>query len=441
MKKYAILVPLLATFLVLGFTQSQAEVVGRFTQVEGRVDLLKGGNLPATPVTVNASVEPKDVVRTKSLSKAQIRFIDNSTLTISPGSRIAIDEYMINPAQGKRRAVLKIFQGLAMAVVNKIFNVKEPDFVVKTQTAIMGVRGTEFGIRILPNSSTIMNFEGLLQVGNVFPEISQLFQKAFKVAFSFGPITDTGSRWVFLKAMQATTVARDLPPTLPYGISIQDRELFMRQLTNIAPQLGSRGFQGGGQGFATVKSTSPELPVNGNAPGPQTTLAALNTITVPPVVTPPVNPTMNYSFSQIYEGNYTKPSNSPYAVATYINSGPGSGTRTGVYPSDFTANFSIVATGPAGTFSPSSTGTFSATSTAHVSGPAGGVLTGTMQMNASTGGGTTFTFSGPVTLNPNGNLTYQTTGTFALGSTTGTTTGTWTQTNSPSTPAVSSVQK
>ena len=277
MRTYAFLMALLAAICLLSIAQAQAEVVGRFTQVEGRVDLLKGGNLPATPVTANTTVEPQDVVRTKSLSKAQITFIDNSVLTISPGSRIAIAEYMIDPAQGKRRAVLEIFQGMALAVVNKIFNVKEPDFVVKTHTAIMGVRGTEFGIRLLPNTSTIMNFKGLLQVGSVFPEIGQLSQKAFKVAYAFGPPGNKSGHWVLLKNMQATTVARDLPPTLPYGISIQDREMFMRQLTT-----------GGDQDLTTEKSTSSEtssIPIDAITLGEQTILGVLNTLYVPPVVT------------------------------------------------------------------------------------------------------------------------------------------------------------
>jgi hypothetical protein len=400
------------------------------------VDLLKGGILPAVPVKVDDTVATKDVIRTKSLSRAQITFVDNSVLTISPESRIAIEDYMVDTTKGKRRAVLQVFRGLALAVVNKIYKVKEPDFVIKTNTAIVGVRGTEIGIRIQPNSSTVLNFKGTTQVGNIFPEVSQLFLRAFKVAFAFGPCEE-GGRWVCLKDMQGTTVARDLPPTLPFGLTTQDRELFMHQLTSIVPRLGAafpeseKGVAGAGTPKTSVESVTP---VTATAPGEQTILTVLNTVTVPPVLTPqPEEPsTQTFNFAEVYQGTYNKTSSDPYAVATYTNSNPGTGTRTGVYPSSFTAAYSIVATGSANTFSPFSTGTLSATSTATVTGLPGGILNGTMLMNATTNGGTMFNFSGPVTLNPNGNLTYQTNGQFNLSGKTGTTTGTWTQTNIPS---------
>ncbi|HZK13490.1 MAG TPA: FecR family protein, partial [Desulfobaccales bacterium] len=208
---------------------ASAEVVGHITQVEGRVDLLKGGKLPATPVALQDKVESADVVRTKSLSKAQITFIDNSVITLSPESRLAVEEYRFDPAQQKRNAVLNLFQGMAHVVVNKLFKVAEPDFVIKTHTAVTGVRGTDFGVRLQPNASTILNFEGVTQVANIFPEVSQLDRRAFKAAYAFGPPGSPNS--VLLKAMQGTTVGRGLPPTLPFTITGQDKQQFMNQLS------------------------------------------------------------------------------------------------------------------------------------------------------------------------------------------------------------------
>jgi len=265
-------------------TAAGAAAVGRFTLVEGRVDLLKDGKLPAVAGKVGGEVGSGDVVRTKSLSRAQITFIDDSTLTISPESRIAIEEFTFDAAQNKRSAVLKIFQGLALAVVNKIIKAEEPDFVVKTHTAIVGVRGTEFGLRLSPNSSTILNFAGATQVGNIFPEVSRQFLKAFKVAFSFGWKNDP-NRWVLLGDMQGTTVGLNLPPTKPFTITREDQVQFMRQL---ATNLGTRSNPPGG--LPKTAAAGGSIPATGppaiTTPGTPSTLNLLTTVTVPPTLTP-----------------------------------------------------------------------------------------------------------------------------------------------------------
>ncbi len=222
--KMRIIVMAMSLVLVLGLGLPQgvqADVVGRVTQVEGRVDFLKGGKLPATLAKVDASVEKGDVIRTKSLSRAQITFMDNTIITIAPESRLAIEEYLFDPAKHKRNAVLQLFQGLAHVVVTKLFKVQEPDFLIKTHTAVMGVRGTEVGIRLAPNSSTFLNWQGVTQVANIFPEVGDLmFKKASKVAFAFG----RGS--VTLHDRQGTMVAIGLTPTLPFEISIEEWKQF-----------------------------------------------------------------------------------------------------------------------------------------------------------------------------------------------------------------------
>jgi hypothetical protein len=243
-----------------------ADVVGRMTQVEGRVDILRGGKLPAIPVKLNDGVQVGDVIRTKSVSKAQITFIDNSTLTISPESRVAIEAYMFDASKNKRNAVVQLFQGLAHVAVSKIFKAAEPDFVVKTKTAIMGVRGTDFGVRIYPNSSDVLNFEGLLQVGNILPEVSQLFRRAFKVAYSFSTEGASGKRWVFLKAMQGTTVGLGLPPSAVFAVTPAMKTSFMDMFST----LGSRGPGGTSTGGGDVTAGIGHSGIGGGIPGGST---------------------------------------------------------------------------------------------------------------------------------------------------------------------------
>ena len=283
MRKFAFLwaVLMILAFQVGPLTHAQADVVGRFTQVEGRVDLLKGGQLPANPAKLDDGVQPGDVIRTKSLSKAQITFIDNSTLAISPESRLAIETYMFDEAKKKRNAVVELFYGLAHVVVSKVYEVEQPDFVVKTHTAIMGVRGTEFGVRLQPNCSTILNREGALQVCNIYEELGQLFKRAFKVAYTFCPAVPGGNtKCVSLQKLQGTTVFRGLPPTIAYNISREDWQGFMLQMAS-----GLNVCRSGNDIKAVTCETGGGEGATGNASGtgvygcgvPPTPVAALGT--------------------------------------------------------------------------------------------------------------------------------------------------------------------
>jgi hypothetical protein len=219
---------IILALMLIGSAVAGAEVVGRLTQLEGRVDLLKGGNLPAIPVKVGDTVEPSDVIRTKSRSRAQITFIDDSLLTLSQNARMAIEEFKFDPGQGKRQAVLKIFQGLALAVVNKSLQAGEPDFVIKTQTAIVRVRvgGTEIGIGNVPNITAIFNFQGRTQVANILSQVSRLFLKNSKVAYG-ATLKGDAPAMAVLNAMQQTLVYGDKAPTDPRPIPPEVYQKFL----------------------------------------------------------------------------------------------------------------------------------------------------------------------------------------------------------------------
>jgi len=121
---------------------AQALDVCEFTQVEGDVALLKVGKPPAIPAKVKLAAAEKDAVHTKVASRAQLRFIDASNLTISPKSEITIESYMYDASKAQRQAVTGISQGMMQVVVTNLQKMQEPDFIIKTPTAIMGIRGT-----------------------------------------------------------------------------------------------------------------------------------------------------------------------------------------------------------------------------------------------------------------------------------------------------------
>jgi|GEM_PF-1807233 len=158
-------------FLLSG--AANGEVVGKFTYVEGTVDVLKGGKLPAFRVSLGDPVSEGDIVRTKSQSKAEITFMDGSILKIAQRTRIDIEEYLSGT-----KASLKLPRGKVEALVpphlaKKIEELPDKHkFEIKTPIAVAGVRGTDFFSFHQPAFSGVIVKEGVVQVYNLrFPEV------------------------------------------------------------------------------------------------------------------------------------------------------------------------------------------------------------------------------------------------------------------------------
>lgn len=122
-----------------------AEPVGKFTKVEGRVDITSPG-ASARPVSAEDEVSVGDIVRVKSKSKAEIVFLDGGILRIAQKSRVKINEYIVGKEQ--RKGIFSLFRGKIENVVKKSggifgFNKKNKQ-EVHTPTAVCGVRGTDF---------------------------------------------------------------------------------------------------------------------------------------------------------------------------------------------------------------------------------------------------------------------------------------------------------
>jgi len=143
---------------------AHAAVVGRFTQVRGEVNLLKGGKIPALAVKVQDGVEPGDVIRTKAKARAELTMVDDSIIILAPESRLAIADYVYNPARGERRVVLRFFKGLVHTVVKRVLNPAEPDFLMETHTAIIGVRGTDWYTILMPGFTSVYLPHGRLGI-------------------------------------------------------------------------------------------------------------------------------------------------------------------------------------------------------------------------------------------------------------------------------------
>jgi len=211
---------ILSAMILFFAVAAQAAVVGRFTMVTGQVDLLRQGKLPAVPVKVQDGVEPGDVIRTKSKSKAQVQFVDETTLTLAPESRVAVADFVYAPESKERRAVLRLFRGLAHTVVSRILQIQEPEFIMQTMTAVIGVRGTNFHTLLTPNCAYVYLKRGRLSTASANRQIPHVVM--------------VGSR-------QKNKVCLDQPPGPAQILTRADEEMLERLMDTGMPETAGWG--------------------------------------------------------------------------------------------------------------------------------------------------------------------------------------------------------
>jgi hypothetical protein len=121
-----------------------AAPVGKFTAVEGNVDLTVPG-AAARPVKAGDPVNVGDIVRSKSKSKCELTFGDGNVIRLAENTRIKVTEYLL--AQEGRTEKIDLFRGKIRSIVKtakEASGLSPVKFEVHTPTAVCGVRGTDF---------------------------------------------------------------------------------------------------------------------------------------------------------------------------------------------------------------------------------------------------------------------------------------------------------
>jgi hypothetical protein len=141
-KRPLLLLLVVALGLSLCATTALAEDVGNFTRVVNEVEHLKQGKGPPKLAKVPEGVENQDLVETRNKAMAVVQFVDESTITISPKSKVTIEDYMYDASEGKSKGAIKIMEGVVETVIPNKGGVQNKDIHIYTTTAVAGIRGT-----------------------------------------------------------------------------------------------------------------------------------------------------------------------------------------------------------------------------------------------------------------------------------------------------------
>ncbi|HEX4985994.1 MAG TPA: FecR domain-containing protein [Burkholderiales bacterium] len=123
-----------------------ADDAGRIKVSKGDVKIERDGKLMAAPV--GTVVEVSDVVRTGADGSVGITFHDNSLLSAGPNSELVVEKFVFDSTTHQGEFDTRLRKGTLAVVSGKIVKQSPEAMRIKTPAAIMGVRGTEFVVKV-----------------------------------------------------------------------------------------------------------------------------------------------------------------------------------------------------------------------------------------------------------------------------------------------------
>lgn len=131
-------------FLLLSLTNAHAGV-GKVTEQTGPTEIIR--DKKSISASLNTSVEMNDAVST-ARAKAELTFDDKTTVKLTEHSKMIIDDFVYDPKKGSGKLALNMALGTARYASGQIAKNNPQQVAVKTPTASIAVRGTDFSMTV-----------------------------------------------------------------------------------------------------------------------------------------------------------------------------------------------------------------------------------------------------------------------------------------------------
>lgn len=146
-KSFFILVVVLLVAASVGAKQPSRNLF--ISELYGSVSIRKAGTEEFVPAKKDVQVALNDEIRTGKDSYCEIAFDDKllTVVAIKENSDLIISNIAMDPSTKKEETLLDLKKGSVLTRVDKL-KTEDSKFQIKTPTAIVGVRGTDFQVNV-----------------------------------------------------------------------------------------------------------------------------------------------------------------------------------------------------------------------------------------------------------------------------------------------------
>lgn len=123
-----------------------AAMIGHVHNLQGTVSIIRGG--VAEPATVGMSLERDDVICTGKPGAIGVVLNDDTTISLGPGSELALNRYDFNPDAGKLGLAMRLVRGTFSFITGLIGKLAPDSVELAIPDATIAVRGTKLLVEI-----------------------------------------------------------------------------------------------------------------------------------------------------------------------------------------------------------------------------------------------------------------------------------------------------
>jgi hypothetical protein len=135
-----------AALLSLFAAAALANDVGQVKVTKGVVHVERDG--ARIPAVVGMPVREADKLVTGADGTLGVTFADNSLLSVGPNSTLAVDKFSFNASTHEGQFDASLQRGTLAVVSGKMVKQSPDAMRIRTPASILGVRGTEFVVRV-----------------------------------------------------------------------------------------------------------------------------------------------------------------------------------------------------------------------------------------------------------------------------------------------------
>lgn len=160
----------LVTSLWMSGASAQGVAAGRFERIEGAVTVLDAAGAKR-PAVAGAPVGVGERVETQTGATAHVTLADGGLLVVRPDSSVAVLQYRAQ-AKPDDGASLSLLRGALRMVTGWLGKTQPRSVLVTTNTATLGIRGTDFELLDNPQGSHVHVISGEVLMGNTAGDVT-----------------------------------------------------------------------------------------------------------------------------------------------------------------------------------------------------------------------------------------------------------------------------